>query len=187
MKRHDLTKLALMGLVGGCLLASNQASADEERKDRENEGIYLAAKCGAGCNGSPRPNNPSYASYRSSDPYVADNDSDMVQQGAQANFQQKMTKQELENKLDPQTKALYQNLSDEGRGLALKLANQDCKGKNDCKGMSACKSDKHECAGKNSCKGQGTCKFQNSNLAVKVAAKKMAEKRSSMNQGGNGY
>lgn len=87
---------------------------------------------------------------------------------------------DLTSKLNAQGKSTYNGLSKEGKALALKLANADCKGKNECKGLNSCKTDKNECAGKGGCKGQSKCSFKDKNLAVKVAAAKMAEKRNGL-------
>lgn len=90
---------------------------------------------------------------------------------------QKMTESDLLSQLNPQGKATYQGLDPAGKALALKLANQDCKGQNECKGLNSCKTSEHSCAGKGSCAGTSAAPFKDKNLAVKVAAMKMAEKR----------
>jgi hypothetical protein len=73
-------------------------------------------------------------------------------------------------------------LSPEGKALALKLANQSCKGKNSCKGLNSCKTEEHSCAGRGSCAGTAAAPFKDKNQAVKIAAQKMAEKRASLNK-----
>lgn len=88
-----------------------------------------------------------------------------------------MSEEELMSQLNDESKRLYQSLTPEGRDLARKLAAGGCKGMNDCKGMGSCKGEDHSCAGMNSCKGKSPGPFHDPNLAVKVAAKKMAEKR----------
>jgi hypothetical protein len=87
---------------------------------------------------------------------------------------------DLQSKLNAQGKSTYNSLTPEGKKLALQLANAECKGKNDCKGLNSCKTDKNECAGKGGCKAQSKCSFKDKNLAVKVAAAKMAEKRNGL-------
>lgn len=94
-----------------------------------------------------------------------------------------MTEQELLSKLNTEGKATYQNLSKEGRAMALQLANQSCKGQNGCKGMNSCKTKENACAGKGGCKGTSKGAFDDKNTAVKVAAEKMAQKRSTMMNG----
>lgn len=92
----------------------------------------------------------------------------------------KLNEADLLSNLNAQGKSAYNSLSPEGKKLALQLANAECKGKNDCKGLNSCKTDKNTCAGKGGCKGQSTCSFKDKNLAVKVAAAKMAEKRNGL-------
>jgi hypothetical protein len=96
----------------------------------------------------------------------ADKDSSKIEQGL-----------DFLKKLDTDTQALFQSLNEEGQELAKTLVNQSCGGHNACKGLNSCKSDKNNCAGQGSCKGQSSCSFKDPNLAVKVAAQKMAEKR----------
>lgn len=91
--------------------------------------------------------------------------------------QRSMSESELLSQLNDQGKAAYQALDSSGKALALKLANQDCKGHNECKGLNSCKTEDHSCAGKGSCAGTAKSNFKDKNLAVKVAAVKMAEKR----------
>lgn len=95
----------------------------------------------------------------------------------QTSTKAKMTESDLMSQLNAQGKATYQGLDAAGKAMALKLANQDCKGQNECKGMNSCKADDHACAGKGSCAGTSKGPFKDKNLAVKVAAMKMAEKR----------
>lgn len=88
-----------------------------------------------------------------------------------------LTESELLSQLNDQAKTTYQSLDASGKALALQLANQQCKGLNKCKGMNSCKTEEHACAGKGSCAGTAASNFKDKNLAVKVAALKMAEKR----------
>jgi hypothetical protein len=88
----------------------------------------------------------------------------------------RLSEQDLQNKLDAQGKANYQNLSPAGKAAALKMANQACKGQNECKGQNSCKSDTNSCAGQGGCKGTSNCSFKDKNAAVKNAAK-MDQKR----------
>lgn len=88
-----------------------------------------------------------------------------------------LSESDLLSQLNEQGKASYQRLDAAGKALALKLANQSCKGQNECKGLNSCKNSEHTCAGKGSCKGTSDNNFKDKNLAVKVAAMKMAEKR----------
>jgi hypothetical protein len=108
-----------------------------------------------------QPQNSRFTSYN----YTAD--ADTAQQG-------KMTEESLSSQLNPQTRALFERMSPEGKALALKLANQSCKGQNDCKGLGTAA---NNCAGKNGCKGTSDAPFKDKNAAVTTAAKAMAEKR----------
>jgi hypothetical protein len=90
----------------------------------------------------------------------------------------RLTESQLLSQLNDQARSTYQSLDAQGKALALKLANQTCKGQNDCKGLNSCKTDDNSCAGKGSCAGKSKGPFQDKNLAVKVAAMKMADKRS---------
>lgn len=102
------------------------------------------------------------------------------------NSSKKMTESDLIQKLNPETRLVFQSLDKEGKDLALKLAEQACKGKNSCKGMNSCKSKDNTCAGTGGCKGQSAAPFTNKNMAVMLAAKNMAEKRlKSMANGNN--
>jgi hypothetical protein len=83
----------------------------------------------------------------------------------------------LMSQLNSQGRALFQSLSPEGKALALRLASQTCKGQNECKGLNSCKGGDNSCAGEGSCAGTSPSAFTDKNQAVKVAAKKMAEKR----------
>lgn len=92
-----------------------------------------------------------------------------------------LTESDLQAQLNSQGRALYQSLSPEGKALALKLANQDCKGRNECRGYNSCRNTEHSCQGQGSCAGTSAGPFADKNAAVKVAAMKMAEKRARMN------
>lgn len=84
---------------------------------------------------------------------------------------------ELKLELNDEGYRLYMSMDEEGRKLAREVASARCDHTNLCKGLNACKTDKNDCAGKGKCKGQGKCAFSDKNLAVKLASKKMAEKR----------
>ncbi len=88
-----------------------------------------------------------------------------------------MTKDDLLLELNQEGADLFNSLSPEGQKFALKIASRSCNNMNDCKGENACRTDKNKCAGQGECKGQTKCAFSDKNLAVKVAARKMAEKR----------
>lgn len=117
--------------------------------------------------------------YNGGNLYYAANAMDSMQSSS------KMSESDLLQKLSPEGKATYQSLSKEGKDLALKLANQSCQGKNGCKGMNSCKSTENACAGKAGCQGKSKGPFTDKNMAVKVAAQKMAEKRSEAMRNGS--
>ena len=88
-----------------------------------------------------------------------------------------MTEDELLIQLNDEGTKIYKSLSPEGKQLALRTASRSCNGRNECAGLNACASDKNKCLGQGSCKGHTKCAISDPNLAVKLAAKKMAEKR----------
>lgn len=133
------------------------------------------------------PNNDGvYTQWETSEPksrasgsntYFRNSNTAMQQNSNGSSKQGKMTESDLMSQLNAQGKATYQGLDAAGKAMALKMANQECSGKNECKGMNSCKTDDHACAGKGSCAGTAKAAFKDKNLAVKVAAMKMAEKR----------
>lgn len=106
--------------------------------------------------------------------YMAEADKPAVEQT-------QLTESQLLTKLNAEGKTTYQGLDPAGKAMALKLANQTCKGKNECKGQNSCKTEKNSCAGAGGCAGTSPGPFKDKNSAVKVAAKKMAEKRANTN------
>ncbi len=94
-----------------------------------------------------------------------------------------MTEKELRLEVNQEGWDLYQSLDEEGKTLALAVASQRCDHMNLCKGLNACQTDQNACAGKGECKAKGKCAFSDKNLAVKVVAKKMAEKRANALKG----
>ena len=192
MDKSNFKKLALMGMTGGMLIAS-QSPAHAETISSEAQTV-LSASCGAGSCGthsSPKQKNPSSAgcggqnapkagcgSRRPDRSYTADAQADVQSQYQQhQQFGGKMTEGDLLSQLNDEGKAIYRGLDAEGRSLALKLASQDCKAKNDCKGLNACNGATNDCAGRGSCKGTSPAPFKNKTDAVKIAAQKIAEKR----------
>lgn len=91
-----------------------------------------------------------------------------------------MTEEELSLELNQEGWELYQSLSPEGKALARQVASRRCGGSNTCKGLNACATDKNSCAGKGECKGQTKCSLSDKGLAVRLVAKKMAEKRQNL-------
>ncbi len=273
MKSRDFAKLAMMGLVGGCLLGSTQSAEAANTNTSNNKGVLLAHACRGegGCHGSPstqgsrsfvadnsddepttrknnqndpdpqddnnnnpqkkqnqptaagcavksspnknnrqnqqtaagcavksRPNNDNRQNQQTAagcavksrpntrqNQQTADNNSSTtknsnfytIDHDAQSPAQEASAK-EFAKELNPATKAIFDKMTPQGKNLAMKI-NSDCKGKNDCKGQGKGET----CAGKNSCKGQSTGPVDDKNMAVKAAAKAMAEKRNNANEG----
>jgi hypothetical protein len=88
-----------------------------------------------------------------------------------------LTEEELLSQLNEKGKKLYESLDAEGKQLAREVASQRCNGTNQCKGLNACETEDNKCAGQGACKGKTKCALANKNDAVKIVAKKMAEKR----------
>lgn len=150
MKNKKLKNLALLGLAGGLLI---QASANAETAT-EKKHSSTATK---------------------SDLNAVQDDANKGNLGYYL-----MTEDELLLELTDECTKLYNSLSPEGKALARFVASQRCNGSNECKGLNACQTDTNKCAGQGSCKGKSKCAFADKNLAVKVVAKKMAEKRSNL-------
>lgn len=151
MQKHDLKKLALMGLTGGVLLSAQGVMADEQAS------TTVAASYGAnnGCGGANNGSVPTQVKI--------------------------LTEDQLLLQLNDEGKRVYLSLDPKGKALALKMANQSCKGQNDCKGQGSCKNADNACAGQNACKGKSPEGFRDKNQAVKAAAKVMANKRGQAN------
>jgi uncharacterized membrane-anchored protein YhcB (DUF1043 family) len=96
-----------------------------------------------------------------------------------------MTEDELLDQLNDEGVKVYKSLSPEGKKLAREVASSACNNMNPCKGLNACKTDKNACNGQGACKGQGKCAQSDPNVAVKLVAKKMAEKRAEALQPNN--
>lgn len=94
-----------------------------------------------------------------------------------------MTEDDLLLQLNSEGTKIYNSLSPEGKKMAIHVASAACNGTNLCKGLNACATDTNKCAGQGQCKGQGKCSFSDKNLAVKLVAKKMAEKRTEAQKG----
>lgn len=176
MEKSNFKKMALMGMAGGMLLASQSPiSAD----NAGTAGTYLAGGCGGkggGCGGykggsadnlptyyhqpQQQPQSPqSRGSCGSKRGYTADASSETQ---TQANYNgynsnsRPLTEAELLSQLNEQGRATYQSLTPEGRALALTYANQGTPS-----------TDKNE--------------------SVKLAAQKMSERRNSASTRPAGY
>lgn len=85
--------------------------------------------------------------------------------------------QKLFAQLKPESIQMYNKMDCEGKNLAMEMAEQSCKGKNDCKGKNSCKTDTNSCAGQGACALTSKGPFTDKNVAVQIASKMMAEKR----------
>lgn len=154
MKKSNFQKLALMGIVGGTLVAQAPVAATEATTNTP-KGTTIAGGChgsgncsgqhptypisgGSSCGGKPQPRQ--YNEPR----YTADANMDM-------NSGRMMSESELMSQLNENGKTTYRNLDAEGKALALKFAGQS--------------------------------NFQDKNDAVRAAADQIAQKRASMNTG----
>lgn len=155
MKNKRMKELALLGLASGLL-------------------INTPAVAAAPTNTKASPNNTSTNSKSSQT-----SDQDDPNKGNLG--YRLMTEDDLLLELTDEGAKQYNSLSPEGKALARFVASQRCNGSNECKGLNACQTDTNKCAGQGKCKGTSKCAFSDKNLAVKVVAKKMAEKRSNLN------
>lgn len=166
MKKRDLKRLALLGLTSGIIIA-NQSFADPYSEDFSDNGYYIDQPEGMfspnGCAGLTASRD------------VSDNDPN----NGNLNYHV-LTEEELLLELNDKGRAMYQNLDDDGKKLAIKVASQMCNGTNECSGLNACQTDKNKCAGQGSCKGQSKCAISDKNLAVKLVSEKMAKKRKAL-------
>jgi hypothetical protein len=194
MKKQRIIQLALVGLTHGLLINATVEAHEQTTSSYAHDSRYAKAGCPGpgGCpspskktavkttaardmpEGGPKLLDPSKvdSSASSSSSYSSDSDPNSGNLGYHL-----MTEDELMLELNDSGVKQFQSLSPEGKALALKLASQRCNASNSCKGQNACKTDNNDCAGKGDCKGKSKCAFSDKNLAVQIASKLMAEKR----------
>jgi len=198
MKKIDYKKLALLGITGGILMASQVIVAADVAMS--GQGTMLAGGCGGGkCGGfnptrnsntddmkAPAPSSPTSAPQV---PQTLPNQKGQLAENAiiqkdpsLSSHKGSMNEADLNKSLNHNSRDTFNSLSPEGKALALQLANQACKGQNSCKGLNSCKTANNSCAGQGGCKGQSSCAFKDKNQAVKVAAMKMASKRADISK-----
>ena len=153
MKNKNFAKLAVLGITSGLMVSSHSASSASEPSTSApstSKQEMPRQGCGGqnGCGGDDDNGNIGY--------YVFSEDDLLIE-------------------LNEKGEALYNSLSEEGKELARKVASQRCNGTNECAGLNACQTESNACAGKGSCKGQTKCAISDKNLAVKIAAAKMAK------------
>lgn len=176
MKKKDLKKLALFGITGGLMVAS-QGTVKADAPEGENSSDVLTGLMAASCGSHTCSSYGGCGNTRGG--IIADADEDTKSDDSG----QVMTEDQLMSQLNDQGKQMYKSLNPEGKAMAIKLASRSCKGTNACKGQNSCKSSMNSCAGKGSCAGTSQCSFKDKNLAVKVAAQHQAEKRANTNTG----
>ncbi|MGZ3632710.1 MAG: hypothetical protein ACXWM7_00045 [Parachlamydiaceae bacterium] len=198
-KNKKLAQLALLGLTNGLLLnAPGTLSAENQNYTPESisKETILVASCGKSCKAvaaSCKNGCKAIASScKNGCKAIANRDlpqnqklqdpskvSDKIRE--EANDENLgyhlMTEKELLLELNDAGIKQYQSLSPEGKALAREVASQRCGRTNKCKGLNACETEKNSCAGKGSCANTTKCSFADKNLAVKVVADKMAQKR----------
>lgn len=163
MDKSNFKKLALMGMAGGMLLASQSPLSGTIINEAN---VMLGGSCGSkGCGGGNRSdknkktgadlgsNGCGGSSNANKSRYTADAQTDIQkQQQAKYGSDKAMSESELMSKLSDEGKALYRGLDADGKAYAQKIANQ----------------------------------YQDKNKAVKVAAQEQAMKRgNSMNRSSN--
>lgn len=183
MKKNRIVHLALLGLTHG-LLTNSVLEAHANHSPSPGT-TYAKAEngCPGGCPGkktasreisqnTPKLQDPSKVTPKSSSSEYSESDLNDGNLGYHL-----MSEDELMLELNDDGIKQYKSLSEEGKALARELASQRCNNTNKCRGQNACKTDKNDCAGLANCKMQSKCAFSDKNLAVKIAAKLMAEKR----------
>ena len=151
MKKKNFAKLAFLGITSGLMVSSHSANSESESTNSTTSTANSDTPrqgCGGqnGCGGDD--GNIGYFVFSEEDLLI---------------------------ELNEKGEALYKSLNEEGKALARKVASQRCNGTNECAGLNACQTESNECAGKGSCKGQSKCAISDKNLAVKIAAAKMAK------------
>ena len=113
MKKINMSKIALLGLTSGLLLAS-QANAAVAGANQAGPTL-LSGKCGShGCNGATADRN-----IPSATPATTLERTDTTTSTTTT----KLSESDLKAQLNERSKALYESLDTEGKALALRLAN----------------------------------------------------------------
>lgn len=193
MKKNKIIHLALLGLTHGLL--TNSVIEGHSPTSSSHPASYAKAEngCPGGCPGKktaareisqngPQLQDPSKVNSKTSSsstsvspPSEYSGDPSNPNDGNLGYHL--MSEDELMLELNDEGVKQYQSLSAEGKALARELASQRCNNTNTCRGKNACKTEANDCAGQGSCKARSKCAFSDKNLAVKIAAKLMAEKR----------
>lgn len=191
-KNKKLVQLALLGLTNGLLLNAPGILFAENQKFMASESTDIASKetiLTAGCKGQKGGCNTVASSCKNRCNAIANRDLSEQQKlqdpsklkdndvNSESLGYHVMTEQELLLELNSEGTKQYNSLTPEGKALAREVASQRCGRTNQCKGLNACETEKNKCAGKGACKNLGKCAFSDTNVAIKVVAEKMAQKR----------
>lgn len=176
MKKRSFKQLALLGLAAG-LLSTKQTEAAISSEENSSYDALAFKKCkgAGGCPGMKKSSTLAENDTRVKKNVEEDEDA-KDPNGGNLGYHL-MTEDELLLELNNEGAKLYNSLTPEGKLLAREVASSRCNNANVCRGLNACKTDENECAGQGSCKGKGKCSIADKNLAVKLAAQKMANKR----------
>ncbi len=186
MDKGAFKKLALLGLASGFVISTEARAENSDYSSllEDSKNLYISVAntpkqdCGANwCASTSKLLADDYKKTADNASLNLDKDKSKVDLNAENTSYHLLTEDELLLQLNDEGIKQYNSLSPEGKKLALKVASAMCQGTNECKGLNACKTDQNDCAGKGKCKGQGKCSISDKNLAVKLVAKKMAEKR----------
>lgn len=136
MDKSKFKKLALLGMAGGLLLATESVVQADEYVMTE-QSHYLARSCGSKCSSPSNKFNSDVDLSKDNDDTADASDTEdesksMAQQQATQPQQQQwtkgtpnpMTERELIGKLSPDAKSLYWGLDPEGKAVALKFVNE---------------------------------------------------------------
>lgn len=159
MKKEKIIKVAFLGLVNGLLISSSGSPLATEKEKKPSQVRSSPTSTDTKNEDAPADPNSENLGYHL------------------------MTEDELLLELNDEGTKQFMSLSSEGKALARQVASARCQGTNTCKGLNACESEKNKCAGKGSCKGTGKCGISDKNLAVRIVAGKMAQKRNQSVQG----
>lgn len=151
MKRQDLKKIALLGIMSGVVLSQSVQAQDTHQSSAASNTKPSTIKTN-----EPDPNDGNLGYHL-------------------------MTEDELLLELNAEGQKMYQSMDAKNKELTLKVASARCANTSECKGLNACKTEKNACAGQGSCKGLGKCAIADKNLAVKLVYDKMQKKRAGAN------
>lgn len=167
MKEEHLKKLAVIGLTTGLLISPHKPLIAKEALSIINQNLTLLADASSEKTDSKKESGQ-----------VDKETNELIEKSEAQNLNyHKVTEDELYGLVNTKTWQLYQSLDPVGKALALKIASQTCNNQNDCKHQNACQTASNPCAGKGDCKAKSKCNMSDKNIAVKIAAQVMEERR----------